>query len=394
MKLSWILAVAFCALTSMAWAQTGVPVSPAEPGAEEVQKRAERGLPSTWTYSLAVGESYESDASFSGAAGNGAWSRGLLGRLGKSWALRRGAVELGGDATHNAYHSNAASSRVTYGLNAGASYALTRRWSSRFGASVNQMYSQDAQLLTGSGVIFPRVLTRTQGTFAGFNYLLTPRSQLDVNVSTTRVGFVDSDLVPGTSLVTRAAFTRQVSRGQYLGVSVGHSISTITGDIEGLLGTWRMTAGQGLSIHAAGGVRPYKLNGEATGYSIAPGGSAGISVAFGRGQSAGFTYEYAVEQAYGVGGTHMANRFNGNYSAKIGRRLSLDGSGSYGRNTYPERVGYVLDGRTIMTAAQYLLGKQMSVGVSYGIWVRTATAEPSTTTYRAMVSLAYGGGWR
>ena len=379
--------------TASAQQQPQVPGNPNQPDVEDVQKRAERGAAPSWTYSLGVGESYESDVSFSGAEGNGDWARNLTGHLSHIWVLRRGNVEAGGDVTHNSYHEAEGVSRVTYAFNGGTSYALTRRLNWRMSGSVNQMYSQDAQILIDSGVIYPRVLTRTQGTFLGFTYLLTPRSQLDLSVSTTRVAFVDSDLIPGTSLLGRAAYSRTVSRGQSIGVSIGHSISNITGDIEGIMGTWQMTPGPRFTLHAEGGVRPYKLNEHSTQYSFVPGGSAGFAATFGRAHTAGFTYEYAVEQAYGVGGTHFANRYNSNYSVKIGR-LGLDANGSYGRNSYPDRPGYNLDGRNVNFGGQYLIGKGLALGASYGLWIRHATDEPSTTTYRTMISLSYGGGWR
>jgi hypothetical protein len=102
------------------------------------------------------------------------------------------------------------------------------------------------------------------------------------------------------------------------------------------------------------------------------------------------SYERAVEHAVGFGGTHLAHRLNGNYQIALGRRVSLDGSASYGYNSYPERPGYSNDGKTMMLSARYLLGHQLYLGTGYGVWVRSDTGSPSMATHRLVVSLTYG----
>jgi len=169
----------------------------------------------------------------------------------------------------------------------------------------------------------------------------------------------------------------------------------MTGDIEGLMGTWRLRLGTVFSVNAAGGIRPYKLDEHSTKYSFAPGASFGLTAMLGQTSSLGFSYERAVEQAYGAGGTHLGDRYNATYAFVIGRRLSTSLGGSYGINYYPHRTDdYTLGGRTVTAAVSYLIGKQLSLGANYGLWFRDETGFESTKTYRTMFTLSYGGAWR
>lgn len=360
-----------------------------------MQRRNDRGAPPTWVFNIGGGETYESDTGFTGAEGNGGWSRAVQGRLGHTWVMRRGNVEIGGDASHQSYHSGSQNGRLTYGIASGISYALTRRLTWRLSGTVSQMDSQDTELLTTSGIVLSqRALTRTQGGSTDMAYQLSRRSQINVSVSSNRVTFVDSPLVPGTSMTTRVSYSKELMRSQAIGLSMGHSVSTMTGDIEGLMATWRARVGTVLTVNAAGGIRPYKLNETSERYSFAPGASFGLTARLAETQSVGFSYERAVEQAYGVGGTHLGDRYNVNYAAVVARRLSTTLAGSYGKNYYPDRVDdYSLGGRTIVATVSYLLGKQLSLGAQYGLWFRDETGFATTKTYRTMFTLSYGGAW-
>lgn len=385
------------AAASLAEAQS----SPAPPTTtivetEDVQRRNERAAPPTWVFNVGGGETYESDTGFTGAEGNGGWSRSVQGRLGHTWVKRRGSVELGGDVAHQAYHSGSQNGRLTYGVAGGLSHAMTRRLTWRLSGTVSQMDSQDTDILTTSGIVLAqRSLTRTQGASTDFAYQLSRRSQLNVSVSTSRVTFVDSELIPGTSMTTRVGYSKEFFRSQSIGISMGHSVSTMTGDIEGLMATWRARVGTVFAVNAAGGIRPYKLNEHSNSYSFAPGASFGLVARLGETQSVGFSYERAVEQAYGVGGTHLGDRYNANYTVAVGRRLTANLTGSYGKNYYPDRTDdYSLGGRTFNGSLSYLLGRQLSLGASYGRWLRDETGFETTTTYRTMFTISYGGAWR
>jgi hypothetical protein len=252
-------------------------------------------------------------------------------------------------------------------------------------------YSQDSTVLTTIATVLPRVETRTNVASGALTYQLSPRTTVDALVSETTVTFPASEFSNGSSLSVRSSFSRQVTTTQSIGVSIGNTFSTgATGDIQGLLATWQMTRGRSLSLNASAGVRPYTLEG-VSGHQFAPGGSFGIAATKGRNQTFAASYEHAVEQAFGFDRTHLTHRLNANYIFTVGRRLSLDGGGSYGLSTYPQIANHTLDGRTATAGVRYLLGHQISLGAGYGLWVRKETGVESASTYRTTFSLTYGG---
>jgi hypothetical protein len=146
-------------------------------------------------------------------------------------------------------------------------------------------------------------------------------------------------------------------------------------------------------LTAAGGVRPYKLAGVQK-HRFAPGGSFGISSKFAPNQSFSASYERAVEQAFGFDQPHLAHRVNTSYQFTMGSRLNLNGTASYGVNSYPLMQTFKQDGRTATLGLQYLLWRKLSLGAGYGIWIRHQSSAPSAATYRTTFSLTYGGSWR
>jgi hypothetical protein len=377
---SLICLVSFALSVATAYGQT----------AQAPQEAPVRETP--WSFGLSAHQSYESDVQFSGSQGNGDWLRRLDARAGRTWLLRRGGVDFGSDVSQLFYRSATQLNRLMYNVGGTASYALTHRLTWRGGGTANTSYAEDARILTDAGLLFPRVVTRTNIASTELSYVLSRRMQLDGGVSTTTISFQDSPLVSGSSTSARIHLMRQLAKNQTIGASLGHTISNTTGDIQGLLGTWRGNFGRSLVLNATAGIRPYSLDGE-SGYRFAPGGSFGVSTRLARTQTFSASYERAVEQAYGAGGTHLAHRFNGNYEFALGDRLMLDGSASYGVNTYPQREDYTNDGKTAMFGMRYLLGRRFSIGANYGIWIRSETGSPSATTYRTNVSLTYGLAW-
>jgi hypothetical protein len=226
-------------------------------------------------------------------------------------------------------------------------------------------------------------------------YAISARSTATGSISYTRVGFDStSDLTSGASIMIRLAFSRELTRTQALSLSFGNTYSSgLTGDIQGLLATWQKKVGRGLSLSLGGGVRPYTLYGE-SGKRIAPGAHAGITGRINDRQAVTLTYEYAVEQAYGFNRTHLANRINASYEVSVGRKFDMTNTLNYGLNTYPQIPGYRLGGWTYSIASRYLLLANLALQGSYGFWLTQETDVPSTSSYRAVVGLSYGFGWR
>lgn len=397
-----LLAALCCLPSSAADAQTERPGPPAPPGPPLPPGQPELAdqtdpttgtsrVPSSWSYSLGLSEGYESDVRFNGDAGNGDWNTGLDGSLSRDLRLARGGVALSGSASQLFYRRNPGQNRFMYGVAAGLSYELTRRLVWRVSESLTRSYSEDSRILTTAGQFFPRVLTETNVAGTGLTYQVSPKTTVEGSLSGTTVKFPASEFSNGSSLSVRANIARQVSRSQSLGISIGNTFSTgTTGDVQGLLGTWQMTRGRSLTLSATFGVRPYTLFG-VPGRRYAPGGSFGLATALGRNQTFSASYERAVEQAFGFDRTHEAHRVNASYDFALGRRVVLQGSGSYGLNTYPQIANLTLSGYTTMAGLQCRLWRQLSLTGRYGLWVRQETGIPSTSTYRTTFSLTYGG---
>jgi hypothetical protein len=78
----------------------------------------------------------------------------------------------------------------------------------------------------------------------------------------------------------------------------------------------------------------------------------------------------------------------------VGRKFDVTNTLNYGLNTYPQIPGYQLGGWTYSIGSRYLLLPNLALQGSYGFWLTQETGIPSTSSYRAVVSLAYGFGWR
>jgi len=405
-RVTWIV-LAVCAVLVAAPAEarqfspppsqtpTQPPLSPTQTPAErEPEEEKPRGEgPPIWLFSLGASQSYESDVQFSGTTGNGDWSQRLDGRGGRRWTLRRGHIDAGGDVSQVFYRRANGLNRLMYGLNANMSYDLTRRLHFSASEFMSLGYSENSAPLVTAGLLYPRVLTRTNVASTAIVYQMTPRTTVSGDVSQTTVTFPDSitgGLSNGTSVIVRGAMSRTLTKTQSVGVSFGNTFSSgTTGDIQGLLGTWQGSWGRRLTLNGALGIRPYTLPGE-TGHRFAPGGSFGVTSRFGRGQSLSASYERAVEQAYGLARTHLAHRFNGNYGIAASRRLSFEAGASYGVNSYPQDVNYSLDGTTLTTGMQYRLLGDIFLSAGYGLWSRHESGISLGTTYRTFVSLSYG----
>jgi hypothetical protein len=349
--------------------------------------------PPSWVYSVGVDEAYESNPQGTPGSGASDTRTRVEGSISHGWTLRRGSAGLSGSANEVYYTSGNGPDSFNYGLGFGIGYAFTHRLSWHAGESLSSVMSLDSAVLTGSGIVSPNVQTRTNVASTGVAYQASPKVQVDVSAAETTVVFPGGELSNGSSLTLQGRVTRQLGRDQMVGVSVGNTFSTgQTGDIQGILGLWQWTIGR-LTLHASGGVRPYKLYGE-PGTKYAPGGSFAVNKRLIRGQSFSGSYEYAVEQAFGFNRTHLAHRFNAGYAQAVGRRLNVEGAVSYGLNTYPQIPNYHLGGWTAALNARYVVAPQLSIGADYGFWNHFETGVPQFNNYRAGVFLSYRGAFR
>ena len=354
-----------------------------------------------WAVTLGLLETYDGAPRFEGVeAGRGLWATRVQGGLGRTFALKRGGIDVHGDATQVFYKDESQPDQLMYGASLGAVYAMTRRLTWHVSEGISSTLAQDSAFLTEAGRVFSRrTMTKTILTSTDFAYQSSEKTSMRFEVAQTRVSFNQEALTSGNSTNVRFSFSRQVRPTQAIGVSAGHTFTSgQTGDIQGLLGTWQATLGRHVALNAAAGIRPYKLYG-VDGYQFAPGGSFGLAVTFDK-QTMNVSYESAVEQAYGVnealggGLTHTGKRLNADYGIAIGQRLAFNVAGNYGHNTYPQIEGYHIGGRSVMTTVRYLIARPLSLNAGYAVWWRTETGAPTSSTNRVTFALTYVLGWR
>src|SRR5262245_54107513 len=80
-----------------------------------------------WSFAVGVGGSYEGNALFVGPEGDEDFSHSVTTALGRSFALKRGAVQLSANASQFFYRKTASLSNLRYGFGGSVSHALTRR---------------------------------------------------------------------------------------------------------------------------------------------------------------------------------------------------------------------------------------------------------------------------
>ena len=254
-------------------------------------------------------------------------------------------------------------------------------------------YAQDAGLLVEAGLLYPKVFTRTNSAASQLAYDLSPRSQVRVSGSVQTFSFDSNAFTSGSSYVINASWTRRVSSSQTLGVSWGQTFfSNTIRDIQGLLGTWQASLSSTVVIDAQGGVRPYTLPGE-DGYIFTAGGRVHISWRPTPSGTFNARYERAVEQAYGLSGTHLGHRFSAGYEEKFGRRVTANADVNYGINYYPQDPDHKLAGRSFTSTLNYLFAQNLMATTGYSLWVRRETGQPEATTYRVTMSLSYVWSW-
>ena len=93
--------------------------------------------------------------------------------LTRNWTLPRGSFSLTGDVNPLYYRESTSLNRLNYTAGAGASYALTPRLSWTLSDSLLSGYTQDSRVLTEAGLVFAKVVTRTNTAATQLTYELT-----------------------------------------------------------------------------------------------------------------------------------------------------------------------------------------------------------------------------
>jgi hypothetical protein len=371
--------------------------------AASAQEDAATRSHSQWSATLAMIESYEDNVDFSPATqGNSDTGSRFLAGLARDWISARADVNVNGTVSQQLYRNASDLNALFYGVGGGASYAVTRRLSWRLADTLTSNYAQNTAVLVDTGIVLPKILTRSNVGSSTLSYSASPRTQLSWAVSQQNIWF-DSSSVPngsafdnGSTFASRVSFSRQLTRSQSLGIQQGYqrlvTAGTVANDLE-LLGTWQRPIGKDSGLVIAGGVQSYSLPGQG-GYRSSPAGSITLNTHVRRSDTLTFSYRRALEQAYGLGRAQVSDVVGGSYGMTVSRRLSASVNGTYGNGTYPQDPTQRLIGRAAGASISYFLGRGLNVVGGYNIFASQDGPNPSTTSHRALVSLTYGKTWQ
>jgi hypothetical protein len=228
-----------------------------------------------WSLSLGVGETYDTNLTFSSETGSG--TRGEFGSHlsaggSRTWTGPRGSVSLNGNAADFFYRHTSALDAFTFGFGAGGAYAVTRRLTWSVNDTLSSAYAQDTTLLTNAGLLFPRVIVHTNSASNAFSYDLSPKSQIVWGLSTQAVGFAASKFAGAKNIGSNLNFVRRLGSSESIGIGYDFQISNSSGaagTVQAVQGTWRRSVGQRATLAVSGGIRPYTLPG-VSGYLISP----------------------------------------------------------------------------------------------------------------------------
>jgi len=364
-------------------------------GADQALAQGAAQATQPWSLSAGIIESYEDNVSLQTGGGSDLGSRVQAG-LGRDWTFHRGSLSTSANASQFFYRESPGLNTVGYGANFGASYLISRRASITVGNTIASSYAQDSAVLTQAGLVLPKVLTRTNVASASWSYVLSPKTQMGLGFRAQTVRFNRSGFDNGSTYAAGFNFSRQIGTVQRFGVSA-ETQRSLTANVQqfinSVLGTWQLSLGKLSGISAAGGLRPYTLP-DGT-WRFAPGGSFSFNTHVRQRDAIVLTYDHVVEQAFGFGGTHTSHLASVSYELYVTRKLSLSGSGNYGRGTFPEDRNKKRIGETGVVSVSYAVFQNVNVAGSYRIYSSTEyPAFPTVTNHQTQVSLMYGTKWR
>jgi hypothetical protein len=362
-----------------------------------VQLRQEKTTgPEAWTFSTGVSGNYDSNVLFvPGPDPASDISTRLQVALARHWTLRRGTLRLGGDLSHPFYQNESSLSTLMYNFSGGISYSLTRRLVLDASTTLSSSLAQDATVITDTGVVLPAVIVRTGSTAAALTYSLSPRTELSWTLSHTGVGFESTIFRGGSTASTGVSLTRQLNRTHSLGVSGSYQRNFQDGgsaNVQTYLGIWQATMGRQWTVFASGGLRPYTIP-EEEGYRISPAATVGIRRLIREGQTIGVSYDYTIEQAFGLDRTHLVHTVGGNYEFTWARKYTVSFGGSYAYGIYPLLPDLKLIGELGQVTFAYQVRDDLSLAANVSAFSRAFRPEPAVSSYRAVVSLTYGRSW-
>jgi len=333
--------------------------------------------------------------------------------LDRIWRLRRGAINLSGDASQFLYSGSRALDQLTFGANLSAAYQLTRRARITLADGISRGYARQTSIdaLTSTRLLTPRALTIVHSFGGTYGYDVSPRTQVLGSIQASQVSFDPGDVptLPGEAPTpaepalfadgwtygSRFTLQRQITRTDGLGLVHEYS-SYQNGPLNrstthAFRALWQRRVGKNFSLSAEGGVNAYLIDG-LEGVGTAPTASATIARHFRKS-----TLALRVERLMEVfGNAHVSEIVNPSYAVTIGSKLTVGLEGTYARQIFPADPKSDYEAFVGTVTARYALPANLVVSGAYTRWDRVLSQPnaPRLATYYSNLTVGYARSWR
>jgi hypothetical protein len=350
-----------------------------------------------WTFSLGVSGSYEGNALFTGPSDDKEFSHSVQASIGRSWRLRRGDASLAGTVTQAFYQDTTSLDGFRYSVAGGLGHAITRRLSWAGGVTLTSGLARDSQVLTDAGAVLPsETEAQTSSGSSTFSYALSPRSNINWSFAASGVGFSSAAFNGGSNVGSAVTYSRSVGMSHTLGTTADYTRTfsdEFNSDVYGIIGLWAFRVGQGWTISANGGIRPYSS--EDGGIEVTSTYSAGVTKPLRRNQTIGVTYGKSVGTALGLReGNSLTETVSVSYVVGLHRNISVSFGGSYVNAKDPENPDNSDVGQVATGNLMYRLLPNLSLSVGTSVYGRKADDEGRTTSTSTYLGIFYNTRWR
>jgi hypothetical protein len=337
---------------------------------------------------------------------NGEVANSIEGGAARQWSFHRGAFNINGAGSQYFYAHAVDQSRFTFDVGASASYQISRRAQFVVSDRISSGYARQASSVTEAQLAFPNAFVTSNGFSAGYGYQLSRRTQFQVAAQYDNLVFdanqpnipppteVDQALLGGGGTFSfHTSISHLLSHADSLGISQAYS-RQVSGlehsSTHSLHGTWSRPLSATYHLSAEGGIDAFFTE-RLTGLNIAPTGSVTVGRRVKRTGNLAVRVTRSIEV---MGATHISTSLNLEGGLKVGKKLTLGGTGSVVHNDFPADPVFNYNPLIVGGNVAYNLPGNLVASASYSYWRRYSEALPTQTTVNNSVSLSYARTWR
>jgi hypothetical protein len=352
--------------------------------------------PARWAFRLRLQESYDSNAEFAAAEGQGSFEDQVGAGLTLRLAGRRGELSLSGDGWGHRYHSLDGSDGFNYVTGLSGSHRFSPRVTGRLRASFSDNVTRYDRQLLDAGLQLPLTRTQTVDTGAALAFQLTAKTTFTTEGRYERASFDAAGLVDAQQWSGGVSLARALSSTDRLSLSyVRRDIRREGGErrVHDLFAGWGRTLARRLSAELVAGASHRPAVGALAARTDFY-GSAGLNYTFQHGSLQG-RYRHTLGEAYGLGRERIADVVSAGLARRFGRRLDATLGAGYGFSRDPLDPTFRYRAQNASAGLSLALARELRLNASYGLGRsrEQSGAEPIVSQYGSL-SLAYGVEWQ